>query len=74
MGDVRRDPATTTESETTVKHLVPILDEGVTLDRGDHVIVLLDALDRDEIQQEISAICALLAQSGTIKPQRTEDD
>lgn len=23
-------------------HLVPILDEGVTLDRGDHVIVVLD--------------------------------
>jgi len=25
-----------------VIHLVPILDEGVTLDRGDHFIVLLD--------------------------------
>lgn len=26
-----------------MSHLVPILDDGVTLDRGDHVIVLPDA-------------------------------
>jgi len=55
-------------------HLVPILDEGVTLDRGDHVVVLLDGLGPDDVQQEISSIVALLAQSGTIKPQRAEDE
>jgi len=55
-------------------HLVPILDEGVTLVRDGHVIVLLDALDRGDVQQEISSIVALLAQSRTIKPQPAEDE
>lgn len=44
-------------------HLVPILDHGVTLDRGDHVIVVLDGLGPDEVEREIQDICALLAQS-----------
>lgn len=57
-----------------MKRLVPILDEGVTLDFGDHVVVVLDAMGPDEVQQEIGAIVALLAQSGTAKQQRTEDE
>lgn len=43
-------------------HLVPILDHGVTIDRGDHVIVVLDALGPDEVQREIADICAMLGQ------------
>lgn len=54
-----------------MKHLVPILDEGVTIDRGDHVIVVLDALGPDDIQREIADICALLAQG---QQQRAEDE
>jgi hypothetical protein len=46
-----------------MKHYVPILDEGVTIDRGDHIIVVLDALDHDDVQREIADICALLAAS-----------
>lgn len=56
-----------------MKHLVPILDEGVTLDRGDHVIVVLDALGPDDIQREIADIYALLAQ-GRRNQQRAEDE
>lgn len=41
---------------------VPILDQGVTLDRGDGtLIVLLDGLGPDDVQREIDAICAMLA-------------
>lgn len=43
-----------------MKHLVPILDEGVTLDRGDHVIVVLDGMGDDETKRQINAICGLL--------------
>ena len=55
-------------------HLIPILDEGVTLDRGDHVIVVLDGLGPDDVQREIGEICALLAQSGAIQPQRAQEE
>ena len=48
------------ESEGAVKHLIPILDEGVILDRGDHVIVLLDGMGDDETKQQINAILGLL--------------
>lgn len=41
---------------------VPILDHGVTIDRGDHAIVVLEALGPDDVQREITDICALLAQ------------
>lgn len=37
-----------------------LVDYGVTIDRGDHVIVLLDALGPDQVQKEIDAICAML--------------
>lgn len=57
-----------------MKHLVPILDEGVTLDFGDHVIVVLDALGPDDVQREIGDIVALLAQSGHAEQQRTEEE
>lgn len=53
-------------------HLVPILDHGVTLDRGDHVIVLLDALGPDDVQREIEEICAMLAKPRPGGPNRTE--
>lgn len=54
-------------------HLVPILDEGVTLVRDGHVIVLLDALDRDEVQREISSIAALLAQPRPAEEQQDSE-
>lgn len=47
---------------------VPILDHGITIDRGDHAIVVLDALDRDDVQQEIGYIYALLAQGQRQQP------
>lgn len=45
------------------RHFVPILDGGVTLDRGDHRIVVLDAVPVPvpaEQQRQIDAICALV--------------
>lgn len=45
-----------------------LVDYGVTIDRGDHVIVLLDALGPDQVQKEIDAICAML---GAGQPQQS---
>lgn len=53
-------------------HLVPILDHGVTLDRGDHVIVLLDAAGGDDVQRQIDAICELVGTPTQDKPRPEE--
>lgn len=53
-----------------MKHLVPILDEGVSLDRGDHVIVVLDAVPVDpDTQRQLDTLCDLL---GAPKRKETE--
>ena len=55
-----------------MKYLVPILDEGVTIDRGDHVIVVLDGMGDDETKRQINAICDLLGIPARVE--RTEEE
>ena len=55
-----------------MKYLVPILDEGVTIDRGDHVIVVLDGMGDDETKRQINAILDLLGIPARVE--RTEEE